>query len=112
MKSLVIAVGIVALATFQAIAQPKYSNSACMSLSIQTAKGSSNFDANYKHQAGVHDTETTSHATIKTEESIGYEANYKRSVGRRKERKHTCSVKESPSMQRTDGNYKHQFPAR
>ena len=111
MKNLVIAIGIVAIATIQAIGQPKYTNKSTSSLSIESTKGTSNVDPNYKHQAGTHKTETET-ATVTTEETAEYDANYKHQAGGRREgKKNALMVKESPSRRRSDGNYKHQFPS-
>jgi|GEM_PF-6288843 len=111
MKSLGLAIGIVAFATFQAIGQPKYTNNRPSSLSIESTKGTSTIDPNYKHQAGNNKTETDA-ATVTTEETTAYDANYKHQAGRRREgRKNALIVKEAPSRHRTDANYKHQFPS-
>lgn len=111
MKNLVIAAVIVALATFQAIGQPKYTNRSTSTLSIETSKSSSNIDPNYKHQAGTHTTESEA-ATVTTQETEAYDTNYKHQAGRRREgKKQSFMVKATPSRQRFDGNYKHQFPS-
>jgi hypothetical protein len=112
MKNLVIAVGIVAVATIQAIGQTQYSNdSQYVSLSASGAKGSSQLDPNYKRQAGNHRVEGGSSVTIKTEQNTSYDQNYKHQARREEGKKHTIAIKES-LCPRYDGNYKHQFPAR
>ena len=112
MKNLAIAVSIVALATVQAIGQTQYGNdSQYVSLSASSAKGSSQLDPNYKHQAGNHRIEGVSSVTIKTVQSTSYDQNYKHQARREEGKKPTFIVKESSCL-RYDGNYKHQFPAK
>jgi hypothetical protein len=75
---------------------------------ISMAQG---YDPNYKHQAGKTPDNSIPYKSFNVQSNSGHDHNYKHQAGKKRAKRDSI-VLPSGGRNRTDVNYKHQFPGR